>query len=472
MTTSTGWGRIVPTPAGRRRLLLLLMVLTLLAAGCRGADNGGGSADSDEGGGDAATTAATDGDTEAAGGGEVATDVGVTEEACPNAVNEDNGCIYLGSLSDLTVGPFASQGPAIVEAQQAFWNRVNEEGGIGGAYDVDVESYVRDNQYNPEVQNQVYQEIKGDILALAQTLGSPTTAAILDDLKASDIVAAPGTWTSAWDFEEIVAESGAPYCVDAMNAVDWYAENNDGVESVIAIGPPGDFGEDGAAGAMIAAEANGATFEFIENAPGASLAGAIDTIVSDDPDLVFIAGTPAQLAEVAGGTTSRGYEGQFMGNAPTWDVSLLDSPVADVLTERYHQMAPWAQHDADTPSHEAMREALGDVEGNTAYVYGWGLSYPLRAVLEQAYSNGDLTRAGMVTAVGQVEEVDYEGLLPEGAGTFTGDPNDQVFRESVIHAPNPDSVSALEVTEDFYGGPTAADHQFEAPCFEAVDLSG
>jgi hypothetical protein len=119
-----------------------------------------------------------------------------------------------------------------------------------------------------------------------------------------------------------------------------------------------------------------------------------------------------------------------------------------------------------------MREALGDVEGNTAYVYGWGLSYPLRAVLEQAYSNGDLTRAGMVTAVGQVEEVDYEGLLPEGAGTFTGDPNDQVFRESVIHAPNPDSVSALEVTEDFYGGPTAADHQFEAPCFEAVDLSG
>jgi hypothetical protein len=135
-------------------------------------------------------------------------------------------------------------------------------------------------------------------------------------------------------------------------------------------------------------------------------------------------------------------------------------------------MAPWAQHDADTPSHEAMREALGDVEGNTAYVYGWGLSYPLRAVLEQAYSNGDLTRAGMVTAVGQVEEVDYEGLLPEGAGAFTGEPNDQIFRESVIHAPNPDSVSALEVTEDFYGGPTAAEYQFDAPCFEAVDLSG
>ena len=32
---------------------------------------------------------------------------GITEEACPDAVNEDNGCIYLGAISDLTKGPFA-----------------------------------------------------------------------------------------------------------------------------------------------------------------------------------------------------------------------------------------------------------------------------------------------------------------------------------------------------------------------------
>ena len=71
----------------------------------------------------------------------------------------------------------------ITEAQKAFWNRVNEDGGIGG-YDIDVTKYVKDNKYNPQTHNQVYQEIKPDILALAQTLGSPTTAAILDDLDA------------------------------------------------------------------------------------------------------------------------------------------------------------------------------------------------------------------------------------------------------------------------------------------------
>ena len=56
-------------------------VATLVLTGCRGSD--GGSGDSSEAG------------------------PGITEEACPEAVNEDNGCIYLGTISDLTVGPFA-----------------------------------------------------------------------------------------------------------------------------------------------------------------------------------------------------------------------------------------------------------------------------------------------------------------------------------------------------------------------------
>ena len=106
----------------------------------------------------------------------------MTDEACPDAVNEDNGCIYLGTISDLTQGPFAPLGVPITEAQKAFWQRVNEDGGIGG-YDIDVTEYVKDNLYNPQTHKQVYGEIKGDVLALAQTLGSPTTLAILPDLK-------------------------------------------------------------------------------------------------------------------------------------------------------------------------------------------------------------------------------------------------------------------------------------------------
>ena len=130
-------------------------------------------------------------------GGDAAAAPGVTEEACPEAVNEDNGCIYLGTISDLTQGPFAPLGVAITDAQKAFWQRVNEDGGIGG-YDIDVTKYVKDNLYNPQTHSQVYSEIKGDVLALAQTLGSPTTLAILPALKSDEMIAAPASWTSLW----------------------------------------------------------------------------------------------------------------------------------------------------------------------------------------------------------------------------------------------------------------------------------
>ena len=46
-------------------------------------------------------------------------DVGVTPAPCSDAVNEGNACIYLGVISDLTVGPFAALGVPLTKAQEA-----------------------------------------------------------------------------------------------------------------------------------------------------------------------------------------------------------------------------------------------------------------------------------------------------------------------------------------------------------------
>ena len=116
-----------------------VLVLAGALAGCRGSDTGGG------------------------GGGAIKTDVGVTTEPCPQAIDKTKGCIYLGTISDLTVGPFAPLAVPITNAQKAFWKRVNKAGGIGG-YEIDVTTYVRDNKYNPQTHNEVYQEIKGKVL--------------------------------------------------------------------------------------------------------------------------------------------------------------------------------------------------------------------------------------------------------------------------------------------------------------------
>jgi len=434
----------------RRRLAAASLAgLAVFAAGCRGSDGGGG------GGGD--------------DGGDIATDVGVTSDPCPDAVNEDNGCIYLGTLSDLTVGPFAAAGPLIGEGQAAFWNRVNEDGGIGG-YDINVTEYVRDNQYNPQVTNQVYQEIKPDVLALAQTLGSPPTAAIVDDLDAEDIVAAPAGWTSLYLFQDVILESGSTYCIDAMNGVD-YAIENHGIQSVMAVHYAGDYGDDAAAGAKVASDENGLQFSNVETTAGPdNQAAAVAAILEQQPDLVLVTTGPTDAATIVGQAVAGGYQGRVMGSSPTWNPAILQSPAAPAFQASFQLLAPFGPWGADTDAHRAAEEALGDVEPNDFYLQGWFWSYPLKAALEAAAENGDLTRAGLREAAEGLEEIDFEGLLPEGSGNYAGGPNEAATRATYISDIVPGEGTGLVPVGEPFIGPTAEAYEFTGPCYEEVDL--
>lgn len=420
---------------------VLLVTLALLTTGCRG----GGEAD-----GESAVSAP-----------------GVTDEACPEAVNADNGCIYLGTISDLTQGPFAPLGVPITEAQAAFWNRVNEDGGIGG-YDIDVTTYVKDNLYNPQTHQQVYGEIEGDVLALAQTLGSPTTLAIIPDMNRDEMVGAPASWTSLWAFEDAILESGANYCVEGMNAVDHMVSEKD-ISSVMAVGFPGDYGGDGAAGAEIAAEANGLEFTKVETAPGQEAqAGAISAIVKQKPDLVLLGTGPTETAVIVGQAAAQGFQGQFIGLGPTWNPALLETAAAPALEALYLQSGYWGPFGTDTPGHQAMRDAIGEVaQPSDGYTAGWAWSYPLKAALEEWLEGDyDKDRAGLLEAVRSLETIDYEGMLPEEAGNRTGDPDETIFRETVLSKVDPSAPSGVTIVKDFAAGPTVSEHTFEGACFE------
>jgi ABC-type branched-subunit amino acid transport system substrate-binding protein len=393
-------------------------------------------------------------------------DFGVTNEPCPQAIDTSKGCIYLGTISDLTEGPFKVLGVPITDAQKAFWGRVNEQGGIGG-YEIDVTTYVKDNKYNPQVHNQVYQEIKPKILALAQTLGSPQTAAILPDLKASNLVAVPASYTSLWAFEDVVVESGATYCVESMNSVD-YAADKLGAKSVMAVHLAGDYGDDAAAGARAAAEKRGLKFTDVKTATGQdNQAGAIDAIVSGNPDVVILSNGPTDAAVIIGQASARGFKGRFLGTNPTWNPGLLKGPAAAAIMSSYLQSGPLQPFGADTPGHEAMRAALGNVaQPNEGYTAGWVLSYPLKAALTKAAENKDLTRAGLLAAANSLTSVDYEGMLPPGSGNYSGTPNEIVVRQSRMAKPDDGAPSGITEIEPFFTGPTAKDYKLEKPCYQ------
>ncbi|MFI0355714.1 ABC transporter substrate-binding protein [Actinomadura sp. 9N407] len=389
---------------------------------------------------------------------------GITEAPCPKPVNKEHGCIYLGTISDLTAGPFRLLGGPLTRAQQAFWDRVNKDGGIGG-YDIDVRTYVRDNKYDPATHRRAYLEIKDKVLALAQSLGSPTTGAILNDLRANRMIAVPASYPSKWEFENVILEAGASYCFEAMNAVD-YAVDNFKAESAMAIYFPGDYGGDAAAGAKIAANARGLSYAELPTKQGADgQEAAIAAILERKPDVVVLTTGPVEAATIVAKTVQAGFQGQFMGSNPTWGKDMLRAPSFPVMKAKFWYVAPWKPFAYDSPGNTAMRQAVGRVEPDDSYATGWITSYALQTVLEKAAANKNLTRDGVYEALGQVTTVDYEGMLPAQAGNFSGTPNSAAFRQSVMSRPDEREYTGTRVITDFYAGPTARNHRLDTPCY-------
>ncbi|HJR19153.1 MAG TPA: ABC transporter substrate-binding protein [Actinomycetota bacterium] len=427
------WGRIVA----------LVGILALVAAACGGDDAG-------------------------PGGGDVKTGAGITTEPCPGSTHTDRGCIYLGVLSDLTVGPFRALAVPLTDGQKAFWKRVNDGNGIGGKYDVDITKYTRDNKYNPQEHVAQLRQILPNILMLAQSLGTPPTIAARDIMEEENLVASPASWWSGWSFEDLVIESGHNYCTEAMNGLDWFAETHGKPDTLMAVHYPGDYGGDSAAGVAKWATANDVAFpkaNDVQTAPNAT-AGTQDApvaaILRVKPDVVVLATGPAEMAEIVGKAAAGGYKGRFVGSSPTYNPAVLASAAKPAILGLYNFVGPWGPWGTNTAAHNAMKAAAGSkLPANEGYTSGWIWSYPVKAVLEKAFELGDLTREGVRAAVEQTT-VDYEGALP--AKKYSGDANTNVVRQSLIGKADEAAPLGSSVVKDFFVGPTAKDFSFTEPC--------
>jgi ABC-type branched-subunit amino acid transport system substrate-binding protein len=400
--------------------------------------------------------------------GAVKTDKGVTTAPCPGSTHTDRGCIYLGVLSDLTVGPFRALAVPLTDGQKAFWKTVNDGNGIGGKYDVDISTYTRDNKYNPQEHVAQLRQILPNILALAQSLGTPTTIAAKDIMADENLVAAPASWWSGWSFDDLVIESGYNYCVESMNGLDWATETFGKPTKLMAVHYPGDYGGDSAAGVAKWASKNGVAFpkaNDVQTAPNATAGnqdGPVAAILKAKPNVVVIATGPAEMAEIVGKTAAQGFKGRFIGSVPTYNPAVLKSAAKNAIIGLYNYVGPWGPWQTDDEAHKAIRAAAGStLPTNEGYTAGWIWSYPLKAVLEKALDEGDLTRAGVKAAVKDVT-VDYQGALPNKK--YSGDPNANVVRESLIGKPDPSAPLGASVVKPFFVGPTAKDFSFTEPC--------
>jgi len=445
----------------------LVAALSMIAAACGDDDSGD-------------TTTAAPGTTAAPttqGEGDVAFDVGVTPAPCGDAVNEGNGCIYLGVLSDLSDGPFVALAVPLTNAQSDFWAKVNADGGLDG-FDVIISAEnTFDTHYDPALTVEGFESIKDRVLMLAQSLGTPQTQAALPRYAEENVVAAPATWWSGWAFTDqdqgLILESGAPYCFEAMNGMsfvnDMLQPGDDFVWALVRFA--GDYGGDYGNGAIAAAEALGlpapaADIEQLEFSRGGDANAAIAELAQLQPNLIVIVTGPNEMATIVGGVFQSGHQAfKVLGAGPTWNVGLLAVPdLVPLLQAVYYVTGATGNWDFDTQGHADMR-AAAEANGrdpNNAYLAGWYWQYPVLALLQQLVADADLTRGHAVEVAGNLTGVSYGGILPDR--DYTGTAHDQAVRSSLVFGVDPAASDGLTPFTDAFTSEPVTAYDLSEPC--------
>jgi ABC-type branched-subunit amino acid transport system substrate-binding protein len=346
--------------------------MALVAASCSSSSDDTTTTAGSSGGGDTTTTAGSS-------GAEIKTDFGVDAEA---------KTIKIGMLADLT-GLFAPLVVDITDAQSAFWDNLNANGGLDG-WTVDL--IVEDTNYNVEQHIEKYEKIRDDVLALGQSTGSPTNVAALPKYKEDTMVFIPLSWYSGWAVPEfdggLAMEQYTNYCLEAMNILGFAQDM--GATKIALATFPGDYGQDGAAGVKKAIEFYD-SLELVYDGEAAVIPGQDQTevvtgIVGSGADWTFLTTNPSTAAEIMGGAAQAGYVGAWTGSTPSYDFRLLDSAVAPIIDASYYQSGynvPWG---TDVPGAAEMTEVLTaaypDRRPSDAFAIGWSYSLSLKQALE------------------------------------------------------------------------------------------
>jgi ABC-type branched-subunit amino acid transport system substrate-binding protein len=457
----------------KSKWIAIVLALGLVLAACGGDD----STDTTEAAAPDTTEAETPDTTEAEtpdtteGADEVIlTDFGVDLEA---------GTITVGLLSDLT-GVFSALVQPVVTGYEAQIEAINAAGGING---LDIVLEIRDTVYSVDTHVQLYNEIKDSVVTIGHSTGSPHTVAIKDQLAEDNMFAIPLTWYSGWSDPAInanIVPHGTPYCLESMNVLGYLLDQNPDAATIAIASNAGDFGQDSAQGAKLAAEALGLEVVYdgeakINAADEATLAEVANGIIGSGADLVWVTTSPGAYSGIYGQALAAGVTATWSGSFVAWNFGFLgeESPIRDAIQRDWifaYPISPWS---ADNPGTAAAREVIQaydpDAPSYEYYLEGVLEARLLEAILNAAYDSGDMTRAGVLAAAKSLESMSWDGLAPDQS--FVGDTNDIVQRVVNIVRPSAADLEAggsgLALIEADYTSDIAAAYQFDKTCFDA-----
>jgi ABC-type branched-subunit amino acid transport system substrate-binding protein len=380
-------------------------------------------------------------------------------------VDTTHKTITLGVLSALS-GPVGQLiGIPLTQGVEAYFKDINAHGGIDG-YTVNLVE--KDNKY-PDTTAQVagYQEIHNSVAMIAESLGTPTTHAIVDQVNADHLLTSVASLDSYLARQTYMVLIGTPYRLQVENAFDYVVNTLHVSSPKTAIIYQNDaYGQDGLQGyteSIAAYHLNDVgQVPFTPGAPDFIAQAA--QLKASGAKFVFLTATPPDAAKIIGTAAQLHYIPQWIFQSPAYHPILLTTPVAPILEHFVWVMGQgptWG--DQSVPG---MVQMLQDQQTyfpsevpNGFFVFGYTESIITAAILKKAADNHDLSRAGIFNAFNTLGSVNLMGLYPNI--TYGSGPNQRVpTRDNEIFQPDATAPGGAKIIVPDFTGSAATASQF------------
>lgn len=334
----------------------------------------------------------------------------------PKTTGFDGKTITLGAITPLS-GLVSIIGKPLTAGNQMFWDYYNKEkGGIAGKYQVKLTQ--EDSAYEAPTAVQAYDKIKGDVAAFNQILGTQIAKALLPKMQIDQAVGSPATLDALWVHNPNLIPLGAPYQVEAINALDYFTKNGGKGKKVCALAQDDEFGQAGLEGLASAKKSlklkTGPSPRF---ATGDDLTAQIQQLADAKCDAVLVVATAADATAVVTKAVALNFNTQMIALAPFWLASFakstdIGSYLAQHLWVSAEQLIAWGDTSVPGMADFIKRQQTyaPDQTPDPYFVFGYAQAWAVSQVLEKAAKNGDLSHAGILKAVTQIKKLSFGGL--------------------------------------------------------------
>ena len=401
-----------------RRYLAGLAILAVTATGCSGKST------SDDGGADSSG---------------VKTGPGVTEKT-----------ITLGALTDLT-GVYATLGKSITQAQQLYFEELNQAGGVCGR---NIELLVRDHGYDVQKAVGAYTELQPKVAGLPQVIGSPVMAAIVKNVATDKLLTIPAAWPSQLLKAPYVQVVGGTYEIEMINGVEFLVKEK-GLKKGDKIGHvyfEGEYGESALKGSKYAAEKAGLTIVEQRIKPTDNdMTSQVSALKAAGVKAILISAGPRQSASLVGVAAAGGFHVPVVSNNPGFSPQILVAPVDKALEANFYYVSAVQPPSATTPGMTKLVSAYEKKYPkdtiDSGLIFGYVAAKVFGDALKGACDAKDLSRDGIYKALQGLSAFQSDGLMPT---LDFSKPGEIGTRESIVQRPDTKAKGGLtQVGEPF-----------------------